>query len=58
MIQWEYKTEYGVLYMDDETLNKIGVEGWELVSFMFRYESAARLSHYNYIFKRQITENK
>lgn len=56
MIQWEYKNIYGSLHLDDNTLNEIGSEGWELITIMFRYESGPKLNYYNYYFKRPLKQ--
>lgn len=57
MIQWEYKTKR-VMYQTDDNLNNFGLEGWELISVVFRYTSAGGYDYFDYYFKRQITENK
>ena len=42
MQKWEYKVVHG--WLPEEDLNKLGAEGWELVTYI--YESN------DYIFKR------
>lgn len=50
-LTWEYQTEYGInsSYINDNYLNKLGKEGWELVVIIDEEFSSKKL-----IFKRPI----
>jgi len=51
-VNWEYRT---VRYTNDETLNSMGKEGWELVQFLeIRSTGSGLITGYNCAFKRRL----
>lgn len=52
MMKFQYKTEKN--HLDEKQLNKLGLEGWELVSHSAIYVTLKHEIKQHYIFKRQI----
>jgi len=52
MKRWEYQTLTNKTGLRDSFLNKMGEDGWELISFNF---SALSIEKNLYIFKRELT---
>lgn len=59
-VLWEYKTLYLKTVTNDRTiqdkLNKLGNEGWELVSIVFESQQPGCLIH-TFFFKRPVKKN-
>ena len=51
---WEYKVVYvpGVRSMSEKTLNELGGQGWELVTFQALNNEGGTIGAGNYFFKR------
>lgn len=52
--KWEYKVVFvpGVRNMSEETMNKLGAEGWELVTYQAINNEGGTIGAGNYFFKR------
>lgn len=52
--KWEYKVVFvpGVRNMSEETMNKFGAEGWELVTYQAINNEGGTMGAGNYFFKR------
>ena len=53
-ITWEYKVVYvpGVRNMSEQTMNNLGAQGWELVTFQAINNEGGTIGAGNYFFKR------
>lgn len=53
-ITWEYKVVYvpGVRNMSEQTMNQLGAQGWELVTFQAINNEGGTIGAGNYFFKR------
>ena len=53
-ITWEYKVQYvpGVRNMSEEMMNKLGAQGWELVTYQAINNEGGTIGAGNYFFKR------
>ena len=53
-IKWEYKVVYvpGVRNMSEQTMNDLGAQGWELVTFQAINNEGGTIGAGNYFFKR------
>lgn len=53
-IKWEYKVVYvpGVRNISENTMNELGVQGWELVTFQAINNEGGTIGAGNYFFKR------
>ena len=51
---WEYKVQYvpGVRNMSEKTMNDLGSQGWELVTFQAINNEGGTIGAGNYFFKR------
>ena len=51
---WEYKVQYvpGVRNMSESTMNQLGSQGWELVTFQAINNEGGTIGAGNYFFKR------
>jgi hypothetical protein len=51
---WEYKVVYvpGVRNMSEQTMNHLGAQGWELVTFQAINNEGGTIGAGNYFFKR------
>ena len=51
---WEYKVQYvpGVRNMSEKTMNELGNQGWELVTFQAINNEGGTIGAGNYFFKR------
>jgi hypothetical protein len=51
---WEYKVVYvpGVRHMSEGTMNSLGAQGWELVTFQAINNEGGTIGAGNYFFKR------
>lgn len=51
---WEYKVVYvpGVRNMSEQTMNSLGMQGWELVTFQPINNEGGTIGAGNYFFKR------
>ena len=51
---WEYRVIFvpGVRNMSEETMNKLGAQGWELVTFQAINNEGGTIGAGNYFFKR------
>ena len=51
---WEYKVVYvpGVRNMSEKTMNELGAQGWELVTFQAINNEGGTIGAGNYFFKR------
>jgi hypothetical protein len=51
---WEYKVVYvpGVRQMSEKTMNDLGAQGWELVTFQALNNEGGTMGAVNYFFKR------
>jgi hypothetical protein len=56
-IIWEYKVQFvpGVRNMSEEMMNKLGAQGWELVTFQAINNEGGTIGAGNYFFKRART---
>lgn len=52
--RWDYKVVYvpGVRSMSEQTLNELGAQGWELVTFQALNNEGGTIGAGNYFFKR------
>ena len=52
--RWEYKVLYvpGVRSMSEEAMNKLGAQGWELVTYQAINNEGGTIGAGNYFFKR------
>lgn len=52
---WEYKVVYvpGARKMAEETLNKMGEQGWEMITFQQINQEGVTIGAGNFYFKRQ-----
>ena len=53
-VNWEYKVVYvpGVRNMSEKTMNELGFQGWELVTFQAINNEGGTIGAGNYFFKR------
>ena len=58
MKKFEYKIETADHSVDEvEMLNRLGLEGWELISRSYSYLSTINEPKYSYCFKREIEDS-
>ena len=57
LIKWEYKVMYlpGARNLSEEALNKMGAQGWELITFQAVNNEGGTIGAGNYFFKRART---
>jgi hypothetical protein len=57
LITWEYKVMYvpGARNLSEEAMNKMGAQGWELITFQAINNEGGTIGAGNYFFKRART---